>query len=188
MLVRHGETEWSRDGRHTGRTDVPLTEHGRTQAASIAPRLLSYSFSLVLTSPLSRAADTCALAGEGDRAVTDDDLLEWDYGQYEGITTAEIRETHPGWTVFDGPVPGGENPEQVGGRADRVLERAERAGGDVLLVGHGHMSRVIAARWLGLAATDARLFALSAGSLSILGHEREQRVLSLWNDTSHLSA
>lgn len=187
MLVRHGETDWSRTGRHTGRTDVPLTDHGRAEATAIEPRLAHRSFDLVLTSPLSRARDTCALAGFGEQGERCDDLLEWDYGEYEGITTAEIRETVPGWTVFDGPVPGGETAADVARRADRVLERAHEVDGDVLLFGHGHMLRVLGARWLGLAGDRGRLLGLAAASISTLGFEREQPVLLCWNDTAHLS-
>ena len=188
VLVRHGQTEWSLAGRHTGRTDVPLTAEGAREAAAIGERLAGRTFSLVLTSPLSRASETCRLAGFGARAQTNDDLREWDYGSYEGLTTAQIREHRPGWSVLKDGAPGGEDAADVGKRADRVLESIRAVDGPVLVFAHGHVSRVIGARWIGLPPDHARFFALSTGSISTLGHERETPVLLSWNDTSHLAA
>ncbi|MBO0874061.1 MAG: histidine phosphatase family protein [Pseudonocardia sp.] len=174
--MRHGETEWSATGRHTSRTDVPLTEAGRALAGA-AGRVLaglrgSDPFALELTSPRRRAVDTAALAGLAP--TVDQRLTEWDYGEYEGLTTPRIRESVPGWTVWTHPVPGGETAEQVAARADEVLTSARRAlgGGDVVLVGHGHFSRVLTARWLGLPASAGVGFALDAGGLTVLGDER----------------
>ena len=182
VLVRHGETEWSRTLRHTGRTDVPLTDEGRRQAEVVGRALEGRSFELVLTSPLQRAADTCRLAGFEAQAQTRDDLREWDYGDYEGRTTAEIREEVPGWTLFAGGVPNGETAAEVGDRADRILAEAATVSGDVLLFAHGHVLRVLTARWLGLEPAAGRLFALDPATLSTLGHEREQAVIRSWND------
>src|SRR5918911_811134 len=181
VLVRHGETEWSRDGRHTGRTDIPLTDKGRRQAEKLGELLRDRSFSLVLTSPLQRASETCRLAGLGDVARPTDDLLEWDYGEYEGITTPQIRESRPGWLLWRDGCPAGEDAAAVGKRADRVLEQTEHAGADVALFAHGHVLRVITARWLGLPPDSGALFALSTATLSVLGYEREVRVIRLWN-------
>jgi probable phosphoglycerate mutase len=181
VLVRHGETEWSRTLRHTGRTDVPLTDKGRGQAELVGRALRGRSFGLVLTSPLQRAADTCRLAGFGAEAQARDDLREWDYGDYEGRTTAEIREEVPGWTLFADGVPNGETAAEVADRADRVLAEAAAVSGDVLLFAHGHVLRVLAARWLGLEPAAGRLFALDPATLSTLGREREQPVLRGWN-------
>jgi broad specificity phosphatase PhoE len=190
VLLRHGQTEWSRDGRHTGRTDVLLTADGERDARSLAPRLARFDFALVLCSPLSRARRTAELAGLDP--VTDDDLVEWDYGGYEGRTTDEIRESlgNPGWTVFgDGVVPGstpGETVEEVAGRASRVLARVAEPlrGGDVALVAHGHLLRILAATYL---LQDARFGAhllLDAGALCVLDHERDQPAVRAWNDTA----
>ena len=181
VLVRHGETEWSKAGRHTGRTDVPLTAEGRRQAERVGSQLAGRSFSLVLTSPLSRARETCQLAGFGDRAERCDDLLEWDYGNYEGVTTDEIRRSRPGWSVFNGGAPGGETAEQVGQRVDRVIARIRSGPGDVALFAHAHVLRVLAARWLGLEAAGGRFFALATASVSVLGQERETPVILRWN-------
>jgi broad specificity phosphatase PhoE len=179
-LVRHGETEWSRDGRHTGSTDVPLTSEGEASARELAPRLADKSFALVLTSPLERARRTAELAGFPDAEV-DDDLVEWRYGDYEGITTEEIREQVPGWTVWTHPSPGGETADQVSARLDRVVARCRDVDGDVLLVGHGHALRALAARWLDLPVADGRLLKLDTGTVSVLGHERETAVVLHWN-------
>ncbi len=179
-LVRHGETEWSRDGRHTGTTDLPLTEAGEAAARDLAPRLAGESFALVLTSPLERARRTAALAGFPEAEV-DEDLVEWKYGDYEGVTTEEIRETVPGWTVWTHPSPGGESADEVSERLDRVVERCHGVDGDVLLVGHGHSLRALAARWLGLPVEDGRLLKLDTGTVSVLGHERESSVVLRWN-------
>ena len=183
-LVRHGETEWARLGRHTGRTDVPLTETGRAQAIALGARLAGHPFDLVLTSPLSRAADTAALAGFGDRAIVDPDLREWDYGAFEGRLTTEIRAAYPGWTIWRGPWPDGETIDQVAARADRVVARVRAAQGDALVVAHGHLLRVLAARWLGLRPASGSLFALGTATVSILGWEREYPVIETWNEGS----
>ncbi|MGH8899523.1 MAG: histidine phosphatase family protein [Egibacteraceae bacterium] len=184
VLVRHGETAWSRSGRHTGRTDIPLTDEGRRQAKLLGPRLAGRTFALVLTSPLSRAAQTCALAGLTGTAC--DDLLEWDYGDYEGRTTAAIRQTRPGWLLWTGGVPNGETAADVGRRADRVVERVRAVDGDVALVAHGHVLRVLAARWLGLPPEAGCHLALSPATLSILGWEHEVPAILRWNDGAHL--
>jgi len=181
--VRHGETAWTIGGRHTGRTDVPLTEVGRRQAELLAPRLGGRGFVVVLTSPLQRAAETCRLAGFGDVAERCHDVVEWDYGAYEGRTTAEIRAEVPGWSLWWHGVPDGETATQVAARADRVLDRLQGAAGDALVFSHGHFLRVLAARWLGLGPNDGRLFGLVPASISTLGWEREQRVIAHWNDT-----
>jgi broad specificity phosphatase PhoE len=183
-LVRHGETEWSASGRHTGRTDIPLTDEGIRQARALGGHLAGRSFALVLTSPLSRAADTCGLAGYGDVAQPSEDLLEWDYGQAEGRTTTEMRAQHPGWSVWTSGPPGGETVEEVGRRTERVIARALEASGAVALFAHAHVLRILAARWLRLPPGDGRLFALGPASLSVLGWEREARVISRWNDRS----
>jgi broad specificity phosphatase PhoE len=183
-LVRHGETEWARLGRHTGRTDIPLTALGREQAASVAARLRGRGFALVLSSPLARALDTARLAGFADRVRTDDDLLEWDYGADEGRTTPEIRVDRPGWTIWaDGPA-AGETIDQVARRVDRVVELARAQAGDVLAFAHGHVLRVLAARWLDLPPRSGGMFALSTATLSILGWERDAPVIERWNDTT----
>ncbi|MFI9843337.1 histidine phosphatase family protein [Nonomuraea sp. NPDC051941] len=186
LLLRHGETEWSKAGQHTGRTDLPLTEHGEDQARALAPLVKGQSFDLVLVSPAQRARRTAELAGLTDYEV-DPDLWEWDYGGYEGITTPEIRESHPGWYLWrDGVIPGdaehpGESAEQVAARADRVIERARNAGGRVALVAHGHFLRVLAARWLGLGPEEGRLLKLDTGTYSRLGFEHAEPVLLTWN-------
>ena len=181
FLVRHGQTEWSRTGRHTGRTDVPLEAEGRAEAEAAGRLLGGHAFALVLASPLARAAETCRLAGYGDRAEPCDDLLEWDYGAYEGRTGDEIRAERPGWTLWTEGVPGGETAADVGRRADRVVARARAAAGDTLCVAHGHVLRVLAARWTGLPPAGGRLLALDAGSVSVLGWERETPVVERWN-------
>ncbi len=180
-LVRHGETEWSAAGRHTSATDLPLTPEGERKAAAVGRMLAGKPFALVLASPLRRALETCRLAGYN--AAIEPDLHEWNYGAYEGLTTAQIQIQNPHWTIWTGTPPGGESAEEVAARADRVIARAVAAGGDVALFGHGHMLRVLAARWLELDPTNGCLFALSTGSISILGYEREARVLQMWNRT-----
>ena len=182
VLVRHGETEWSLSGQHTSRTDLPLTERGRERARALGPLLGGWDFSLVLTSPLQRARETCQLAGFGDRAEVLDDLREWDYGEYEGLTTPQIREQRPDWSLWRDGCPGGEQPSEIGGRADRVLERMRGDGGDVLAFAHGHIFRVLAARWIQLPASGGARLALKAGAISALGYERDTEVISLWND------
>lgn len=188
VLVRHGETEWSRSGQHASRTDLPLTDEGRRQAALLGQRLAPIRFGSVLTSPLARAAETCALAGFGERAAVTDDLAEWDYGAYEGRRTVDIRTEHPGWTLWDDGAPDGETATQVTARAQRVLERANVADGHAVLFGHGHILRVLVACWLGRPAGDGRFYRLDAGSISVLGHEREQPVIVRWNDTGPVDA
>jgi broad specificity phosphatase PhoE len=180
-LIRHGETEWSREGKHTSRTDLPLTAEGERRAEAVGQWLKGRPFALVLTSPMRRALDTCRLAGYA--AETTPDLSEWDYGAFEGLTTAQIQVDHPGWTIWTGTPEGGETAQEVGARADRVIARAVAAGGDVALFGHGHMLRVLAARWLGLEPEGGRLLELSTGSVSVLGYERDTRVLQMWNRT-----
>lgn len=186
ILLRHGETEWSRDGRHTGRTDLPLTDKGDNQARALAPLVKGRTFDLTLTSPALRARRTAELAGLTDYE-TDPDLWEWDYGGYEGITTSDIRETRPGWFLWrDGVIPGdaehpGESAREVGARADRVIARARAVDGDVVLVAHGHFLRVLCARWLGLPPENGRHFRLDTGTYSRLGYERDEPVVLTWN-------
>ncbi len=179
-LIRHGETEWSRDGRHTSTTDLPLTDDGRRVAEGLSDRLDDDDFSLVLTSPRLRARETARLAGHPE-ATVDDDLAEWDYGDLEGETTPEIRETLPDWTIWDGPVPGGESAEQVASRLDRVVARCRAAEGRVLVFGHGHSLRALAARWLDLAVAEGRHLRLDTATVSVLGWERETPVVLRWN-------
>jgi broad specificity phosphatase PhoE len=178
--IRHGQTEWSRDGRHTGRTDLPLLPEGEAAARSLAGRLHDERFDLVLTSPLERARRTATLAGFPDAEV-EPDLVEWDYGAYEGLTTDQIRESEPGWTVWSHGVPEGESADHIGGRLDRVIAKARTAGGATLLFGHGHALRVLTARWLGQPPTDGRLYRLDTARLSTLGYERETPVILRWN-------
>ncbi|HEX7949375.1 MAG TPA: histidine phosphatase family protein [Candidatus Limnocylindrales bacterium] len=182
-VVRHGETEWSAEGRHTSTTDVPLTARGREEARAIGPRLARHAFAEVWTSPRVRATDTGRLAGFGDRQEVVEDLREWDYGEDEGRTTAQIQEERPGWSIWrDGPK-GGETIEQAGERADRVVARAREVTGDVLCFAHGHLLRIVAARWLGLPPADGRLFSLGSGRVSVLGWERETAVIDRWNES-----
>lgn len=181
VLVRHGETEWSRDGRHTGRTDVPLTDVGRAQAERLEDALGEWRTPRVLASPLSRALDTCRLAGLGDRAEVSVALLEWDYGEYEGITTKEIRASRPGWFLWRDGCPGGETADQVGARVDPLIAELKAEEGDAALFAHGHLLRVLTARWLGLPPQDGALFALGTATLSVLGFERETAVIRRWN-------
>jgi broad specificity phosphatase PhoE len=186
MLLRHGETEWSRDGRHTGRTDVPLTAKGEAQALALAPLLAGRAFGAVLVSPAERARRTAELAGFGDFEI-DPGLWEWDYGGYEGITTPQIRQTRPGWYLWrDGVIPGdaehpGETAAQVGERADKVIARARAAEGTVAVVAHGHLLRVLTARWLGLPPEDGRMFRLDTGTHGALGKEHGNPVILHWN-------
>ncbi len=187
-LARHGETAWSVSGQHTGRTDLPLTERGEEQARALGRRLRAVAFAKVLTSPSQRAVRTCALAGFGAAAETDPDLAEWDYGNYEGRRTAEILAERPDWQLFRDGAPGGETPEQIGARADRAIARIRAVRGDVLLVSSAHISRVLAARWLGLPASGGRYLVLGTASLSLLGYEHDlgEPAIRLWNDTGHL--
>jgi broad specificity phosphatase PhoE len=181
VLVRHGETAWTISGQHTGHMDIPLTAEGRRQARRLRARLRGQPFALVLTSPLVRAAETARLAGFPE-AEPDDDLREWDYGAYEGRTTADIRLEHPGWSLWDDGVPDGESDAQVAARADRVVARVRAADGDALVFAHGHLLRVLAARWLDLPPADGRLFDLDTAAVSVLGYEREQPVIVRWNE------
>jgi broad specificity phosphatase PhoE len=178
-LVRHGETAWSAAGRHTSTTDVALTDRGRQQARDLAVVLSRHEFATVRTSPMRRARETCELAGFG--ADVSADLCEWDYGDYEGLTTPQIREQVPGWTVWHDPCPGGETGDEVTARADRVVAAARAGSGDTLAFAHAHLLRVVAARWLGLAYAGGALLSLEAASVSVLGWEREQPVISRWN-------
>jgi len=179
-LVRHGETEWSRDGRHTSTTDLELTSEGERVARELAPRLAVEDFDLVLTSPRIRARRTAELAGFPDAEIAPD-LVEWDYGEYEGMTTPQIRETVPGWTVWSQPVPGGETPAQVATRLDKVVRRVADVAGDVLVFGHGHALRGLAARWLELEVTEGRHFVLGTATISVLGWERGSPAVVRWN-------
>jgi broad specificity phosphatase PhoE len=181
VLVRHGETAWSRVRRHTGHSDVPLTERGQREAEAVGRQLADRQFSLVLTSPSSRASETCRLAGFGAAAQERDDLLERDYGVYEGLTTAEIREKEPGWNVWTADLVGGETIAQVATRADRVLAELRAASGNGLVFSHGHLLRVLAARWLGLDGSAGALFALDPATVSVLGYENDGAVLRTWN-------
>jgi probable phosphoglycerate mutase len=180
FAVRHGETEWSLSGRHTGTTDVPLTDAGRERATQLGAALAGRHFALILTSPLSRARETARLAGFPDAGV-DDDLREWNYGDYEGRTTLDIREEHPGWFLWDDGVPNGETIEEVAARADRVIMRVREVDGDVFVFAHGHILRVLASRWLGQPPGFGRHLILSPATLSILAHEREAPALETWN-------
>lgn len=181
VLVRHGETEWSRTGRHTGRTDVPLTDAGRRQAELLRASLAGRPFAWVLTSPLSRAADTCRLAGLGAPAEPRDELLEWDYGAYEGLTTPQIREERPDWSLWRDGCPGGERPEEVAARADRVIAELRGLDGDAALFAHGHVLRVLSARWIELGPEWGARLVLTTASVSTLGWERETAAIRLWN-------
>ena len=177
VLVRHGETEWSKNGKHTSFSDIPLTLEGERQASSLQKELSDWDFKLVLCSPRARAKRTCELAGLLDRAEITDDLTEWNYGEYEGITTKEIRQKDPTWTVFTSPTPGGETPDQVAERCDRVIARAKAINDDVILFAHSHVLRVMIARWLELSPVEGRHFVLQTGTLNILSYEHESTVL-----------
>jgi len=181
FTIRHGETEWSLNGRHTGTTDIPLTDNGRRLAELLRPALARQKFSLVLVSPLQRARETCKLAGLADAAVIDRDLVEWNYGAYEGLTPKQIHEKAPGWLIFRDGCPGGETPEQVAARADRVIARARAVEGDVALFAHGHVFRVLVARWVGLFASAGQHFLLDTGTLSVLGYYRGIPAVKTWN-------
>lgn len=188
-LARHGDTAWTISGQHTGHTDLPLTERGKRNARALGERLRGRKFARVFTSPLRRAVRTCELAGFGSAAEADPDLVEWDYGEYEGRRTAEIHAERPGWLLFRDGCPGGEAPNQVGARADRVIARLRAVGGgDVLLFSSGHFLRVFTARWLGLDAAAGAYFILGTSSLSALGyeHDRTEPAIRLWNDTHHV--
>jgi probable phosphoglycerate mutase len=181
FVIRHGETEWSLNGRHTGTTDIPLTNNGRRLAELLRPALARESFALVLVSPLQRARETCELAGLGGAAVRDADLVEWNYGEYEGLTPKQIHEAAPGWLIFRDGCPAGETPEQVGARVDRVIGRARAIEGNVALFAHGHVLRVLVARWLGLPPGSGQHFLLDTGTVSVLGNYRGIPALKTWN-------
>ena len=180
-LIRHGETEWAKDGRHTGRTDIPLTDKGREQAGFLLPIFDEVKFSHVLSSPLRRAVETAKLAGVGSRLELDDDLMEWHYGDYEGLTTTQIRELAPGWTIFSQGSPNGETIDQVAQRADRIVAKLRSINGNVAIFSHGHFLRVLVCRWVGLPAEYGRHFLLGTSTLSILGYEHETPAISTWN-------
>jgi broad specificity phosphatase PhoE len=184
-IVRHGETEWSLDGRHTSTTDIPLTEHGRKRAEELRDYLAGRKFAAVYVSPMKRAMETCEIAGYGGVAVVDDELKEWNYGEAEGKTTPQMRAIYgPEWSVWSSPLKGGETVEAVGDRVDALIAKAEAAAGkdgQVLMFAHAHVLRILAARWIGLPAVDGKLFAYGTGALSVLGHERETRVIAKWN-------
>ncbi|HSC44018.1 MAG TPA: histidine phosphatase family protein [Candidatus Binatia bacterium] len=184
-LLRHGETEWSLNGRHTGVTDIPLTENGRKLARQLQPILAREKFVMVLTSPLQRARDTCELAGLGTLASVDRDLMEWNYGEYEGLTTEQIRQTRPDWSVFRDGCPGGESPLQVSVRADRIVSRVRAMDGNVALFSHGHILRVLAARWINLSASYGENFLLDTATLNVLGYYRESPAFKIWNAPLH---
>jgi probable phosphoglycerate mutase len=181
FAIRHGETEWSLSGRHTGTTDIPLTEDGRRRARLLRPVLAAETFALVLVSPLRRARETSALSGLGERAMVDADLAEWNYGDYEGLTTDQIHDRAPGWLLFRDGCPGGETPAQVGARADRVIARARASAGNVAVFAHGHVLRVLAARWLGMPPGAGQHFLLDTGALSVLGDDRGIPAVKTWN-------
>jgi len=182
VLIRHGATAWSTSGRHTGRTDIPLTDDGRAQAVAVRDRVAAWKFALVLVSPLERARETCRLIGLDDIAEVDDDLEEWDYGDYEGLTTAQVRSSRPGWTVFgDGVMPGGEDIDEVGVRADRAIACADAVEGPVAFVAHGHILRIVGARWIDDDPLEAANLALDTATLSVLGYEHERKVIRSWN-------
>ena len=187
-LARHGETAWSLTGQHTGLTDLPLTERGERNARRLEDRLAGLAFAKVFTSPLQRAARTCELAGFGPVAEVNRDLVEWNYGKYEGLRTTEIRAKDPNWQLFRDGCPGGELPDQVGARADHVVSRVREIKGDVLIFSSGHFLRVLAARWLGLEPAAGRFFMLATASVSVLGYENSlsQPAIRLWNDTRHV--
>jgi broad specificity phosphatase PhoE len=181
FAVRHGETAWSLSGQHTGTTDIPLTDNGCRLAERMRPVLARNSYGLVLSSPMQRARETCELAGLGDKAVIDPDLVEWNYGEYEGLTRKQIYEAAPGWLIFRDGCPGGEAPEQVGARVDRVIARSRAVDGNIALFAHGHVLRVLAARWIGLPACAGQHFLLDTGTLCVLGYYRKVPALQIWN-------
>ncbi|HXO59940.1 MAG TPA: histidine phosphatase family protein [Candidatus Acidoferrum sp.] len=181
VIVRHGETEWSRDGRHTGRTDLPLTADGERQAEELATPLRAWQFALVLSSPLQRALETCRLAGYGAKAQLRPELVEWDYGRYEGLTSRQIAEQNPGWSLWRDGGPDGETPADVGRRVDRVIVEVRQVAGDVLIFAHGHVLRVLTARWLEEPPSGGRHYALQTATLSVLGYEHQDPVISRWN-------
>ena len=185
FAIRHGETAWSLNGQHTGTTDIPLTDNGCRLAARMRPVLAAKPFGLVLCSPMRRARVTCELAGFGDGAIIDADLVEWNYGKYEGLTPQQIEELAPGWLIFRDGCPGGESPEQVGARVDRVIARSRAVTGDTALFAHGHLLRVFVARWIGLPASGGQHFLLNTGTLCVLGYYHEIPAVRVWNKPLH---
>ena len=183
VLVRHGETEWSRDGRHTGKSDIPLTAEGRRQAEALRRELSGWTFALVITSPLQRSMETCRLAGFGQIAQPRPDLVEWDYGRYEGLTSPQIAAIQPGWSLWRDGGPGGEQPADVGRRADRIITEVRATAGNVLIFAHGHILRVLAARWLGEPPAGGQHYALQTAALSVVGYEHQNPVIWHWNRT-----
>jgi broad specificity phosphatase PhoE len=181
FAIRHGETAWSLSGQHTGTTDIPLTDSGRQLAERMRSVLAAKAFELVLCSPMHRARETCELAGLGNKAVVDPDLLEWNYGEYEGLTPKQIQEIAPGWLIFRDGCPGGETPAHVGARVDRVIARSRAVHGDTVLFAHGHVLRVLVARWIGLPACGGQHFLLSTGTLCVLSYYREIPAVRIWN-------
>lgn len=186
VLLRHGETEWTISRRHTGRSDIELTEAGREEARAAGGRLAGMEFEQVVTSPLGRAVETCSLAGFGEGATTDEALMEWDYGEYEGLTTSEIQKENPDWSLFEEGCPGGETAVEVGERIDPLVEAARQGDGNWLFVAHGHVLRVVGARWVGLPPEDGVLLNLGTAAVCLLGFEHDRPVINLWNETSHL--
>jgi broad specificity phosphatase PhoE len=186
VLLRHGETEWTISGRHTGRTDIQLTDAGREEARAAGERIAGMRFDRVITSPMERAVETCRLAGFGDGATTDDALLEWDYGDYEGVTTAEIQESVPGWSLFVQGCPGGESAADVGARVDPLVNAAREGDGNWLFVAHGHVLRVVGARWVGLPPEDGVLLNLGTAAVCVLGFEHGRPVITHWNETGRI--
>jgi len=182
FVIRHGATEWSRSGQHTGHTDIPLLPDGEAQARATGQLLADHEFALVLTSPLQRARRTCELVGLAEQAQVEPNLIEWDYGDYEGITSAEIHQSVPGWTVWTGAVPGGESINDVAARADAVIERALATDGDTIVFAHGHILRLLTARWCELEPAEGRRFVLDPATLCVLGWEHESRVILQWNN------
>jgi len=188
VLVRHGETEWTLSGQHTGTSDIPLTDHGKAQGELVRAWLAGRAFERVLTSPLERAAETCRLAGFGEQAERRSELVEWDYGEYEGLTTAQIRERNPGWFLWRDGCPGGETADDVAARVDPVIAQLRELDGDAALFAHGHLLRVLTARWLGLEPAAGALFALAPATLSVLGWERDTAVIQVWNARGPLTS
>jgi len=188
VLLRHGETEWTIARRHTGRSDIKLTEAGREEARASGGRLAGFRFERVVTSPLTRAVETCELAGFGAEATTDRALMEWDYGEYEGLTTAEIRESEPDWSLFSDGCPGGESAAEIGERVDPLVEAAREGEGNWLFVAHGHVLRVVGARWAGLPPEDGVMLNLGTAAVCLLGFEHDRPVIELWNETGRLPA
>ncbi|MFZ9669845.1 MAG: histidine phosphatase family protein [Solirubrobacterales bacterium] len=186
VLLRHGETEWTVTRRHTGRTDIELTAAGREEARTAGSRLDGMEFERVVTSPLDRAVETCQLAGFGEGAGTDEALMEWDYGEYEGLTTVEIQESKPDWSLFRDGCPGGESAAEVGARVDPLVDAAREGQGNWLFVAHGHVLRVVGARWVGLPAEDGVMLNLGTAAICLLGFEHDRPVITLWNETGRI--